>query len=83
MMEGNWTQPTTAPKQPDVADEAVEEDVLPARAGRVHEYPWMEEPYPTVRARKLTAIDVFTGVVVVAFLLALFVALPLLLLQAL
>lgn len=84
MMEESWTQPTTAPRQPDVADEAVEEDVLPdGPASRSHALPWMEPEVRRTYERKITAIDVVTGAVVVAFLVALLVALPLLLLQAL
>ena len=83
MIDEPWLQPTTAPKQPEVADEAIE-DHSPAEAGRVHQLPWMEaEPVRPAFTRRITGIDVFTGAVVLAFLFALLVALPLLLLQTL
>lgn len=85
MIEERWTQPTTAPKQPDAADEALEDvdDDSMTLASRSHTLPWMEVGVPPSHRRKVSALDVFTAIVVVAFLVVLLLALPLLLLQTL
>ena len=83
MIDEPWIQPTTAPpRQPEVADEAIEEDST-SLASRSHALPWMEASVRPAYTRRITGIDVFTAAVVIAFLFALLVALPMLLLQTL
>lgn len=76
-----WTQPTTAPHQPDVADSpSVDDELPPVERG------WMEDPRPSPvvswgRRRDSLAIDVFTAAVAILFALTMVVILPLLLLR--
>lgn len=77
-----FAQPVTAPQQPELegdpaADAGGEADRERAR--------WMEVPAagfarPAVRRRRVAVIDVVAGVIVIALLLAVLVALPILLL---
>lgn len=85
MIEERWAQPTTAPKQPDAADEAVDDadEDSTTLASRSHSLPWMEVGVRPSHRRKVSAIDVFTAIVVIAFLVVLLLALPLLLYQSL
>jgi cobalamin biosynthesis protein CobD/CbiB len=52
-------------------------------ASRSHALPWMEDGVRRSYERKNRAMGVFASIVVIAFLLAVFLALPLLLLQVL
>ena len=77
-----WTQPTTAPRQPDFADDTSFDQGVP----RV-ERGWMEDPLrPSAvvswgRRRDSLAIDAFTAAVVIFFVLFAVVFFPLLLLR--
>ena len=73
-----WIQPTTAPRQPDVADEdqSVDQEVRVERG-------WMEDPHPaseTWAGRNSVGITAFTAAVVIGFLFLVIVAFPFLLL---
>ena len=78
-----WIQPTTAPRQPDAADDdkSVEEQVRVERG-------WMEDPQaeseawdaPIEARSESIAITVFTVVVVLGFLVLVIAAFPFLLL---
>ena len=74
------TETWTAPAPPDVAAAAVEDEALASRSMAL---PWMEPEVRRSSERRFAAIDVFSAVVLIAFLVALFLALPLLLLRAL
>ena len=78
-----WMQPTTAPHQPDLAeeDEAVHEGEVRVERG------WMEIPRPSVETwiaerHDSIAITAFTVAVVVAFLALVMVIFPLVLLAS-
>jgi hypothetical protein len=78
-----WTQPTTAPHQPDVADDPSIDERVP-----LVERGWMEDvpvrPSAVVswgRRRDSLAIDAFTAAVVIFFVLFAVVFFPLLLLR--
>lgn len=73
-----WTQPSTAPRQPDVEGD-------PSIDARVDRHRWIAQPpvarpRPVIRRRRMKVIDVFSALVVIAFLVAVVVALPMLLL---
>lgn len=74
-----WTQPITAPHQPDVTDDPSALEGVP----RV-ERGWMEDPRPSRavswgRRRDSLGIDAFTAGVVLLFILLMLVFLPYLL----
>lgn len=75
-----WIQPTTAPHQPDVADDdqSVDQEVRVERG-------WMEDPQPApetwvVSRHDSFGITAFTAAVVFGFLFLVIVAFPFLLL---
>jgi hypothetical protein len=75
-----WTQPVTAPQQPEL-----EGDPAADAGGQVDRNRWIADPaaralQPKLRRRRLTVMDVIAALVVIALLLAVLVALPLLLL---
>lgn len=78
-----WIQPTTAPQQPDLADEDESAAEAPPRIERG----WMELPRTSAQAWRLQssssfAITAFTAAVVIGFVFFTLVLFPLMLLAS-
>ena len=70
----------TAPRSPETPDAAGDEEAL---ASRSIELPWMEIDDMRSSRHRISVLEVFSAVLLIAFLAALLVALPLLVFQAL